>query len=100
VASRFPRLRVGTREGVSVAGNYKPHATKQFYSYRATWLATSGIVRWTAVIELPGERLVGRPRGVFNPNALGMEQIETWVRAAVELTIERLAAMRTPQLTG
>lgn len=80
------------RESGAAAGRYRPHEASQLYSYVATWSQLADDVHWEASIDCAGTFI--RPvRGRFDLHLLGGGKADSWVRAAVELEIAKIARL-------
>jgi hypothetical protein len=73
-----------------IQGAYVAQRDGRRYSYSAKWRFSGASVRWAAEVA-QGDGSVASLRGSFSRKVLGGERTEDWVRAAVELAIERRA---------
>ena len=75
----------------STEGFYVAHGDGNRYEFSVAWRAEARFVRWTAAISLRGASIAW-PGGRIDSHVVGVDDSEKWVRAAVELAIERMAA--------
>lgn len=73
----------------SVKGQYVAFRDGATYSYDAVWSMDEHRVVWAAVVSREDRLRVGRPNGAIDLTILEKTNTESWVRAAVELTIEK-----------
>jgi hypothetical protein len=72
-----------------VSGKYCPLGVGAPFTYSVKWSLASDQIRWDALIE--GRGVFFKRSGAFNLQPLYGGNAETWVRAAVELEVERIA---------
>ena len=74
----------------SVSAEYRAHTGRR-YGFRVRWHLDGPLVRWdAAVLDYLGRRIAS-PVGAIACSLIASDDEERWVRAAVELFIERLA---------
>jgi len=72
-----------------VGGDYVAHRDGFRYRYVASWSRNGGCVAWDALVTRHPRMEARRARGDIDLTRLNSEDTECWVRAAVELAIER-----------
>jgi hypothetical protein len=69
---------------------YVAHRDGCRYTFTASWHWRGRDVCWSAEIRGAAQRAIARPCGAIDGRVLTGGSVEDWVRAAVELAIERL----------
>lgn len=78
----------------NTTGTYVAHRDQRAYSYSVNWSIVPPRVRWQATVRAQDGSHAGSPQGAIDLRVAAGDELERWVRAAVELAIERLAVER------
>lgn len=78
-------------ESGTVHATYVAHADACRYRFTAVWYTQGPALRWNAGVTNDRCEPVASPSGTIGHDLLRGEDPEKWVRAAVELAIERIA---------
>ncbi|HYX63504.1 MAG TPA: hypothetical protein VE935_04720 [Burkholderiales bacterium] len=70
------------------SGQYSAHRDSRAYRYEAAWFVLGHKVRWEAVV-IADSGLAAPCEGTIDLKQVGGGNPETWVRAAIELAIEK-----------
>ena len=70
------------------SGQYSAHRDSRAYRYEAAWFVLGHKVRWEALV-IPNGGLAAPCQGTIDLKRVGGGNPETWVRAAIELAIEK-----------
>ena len=70
------------------SGRYSAQRDSRAYRYEAAWFVLGHKVRWEALV-IPDSGRAAPCQGTIDLNRVGGGNPETWVRAALELAIEK-----------